>query len=108
MRPRAGCIQTDRIHKRSDIVSEVAQPVAVDWPRGVAMPALVERERTDPLRQHSQQLIEAPPRVQPGVEQYNRNAVRIAMLDVGRLESIPKHRQMHHALILSAAPIRIG
>jgi hypothetical protein len=68
------------------------------------MPALVERERTDPLGQHGHQLVEAPPRVQPGVEQHNWNAIRIALLDVGQLRSIPKHRQMHHTPILSGPP----
>jgi hypothetical protein len=98
-----GCVEPDRIHERADIVGEVAQPVAIRWLCGVAMPALVERERTDPPRQHGHQLIEVPPRVQPGVEQHNRNAITIALLDVGQLESIPKHGQTHHAPILSAA-----
>ena len=44
-----GCVEPDRIHERADIASEVAQPVAIGWFGGIAMPALVERERTDPL-----------------------------------------------------------
>ena len=65
------------------------------------MPALVEREGMDPLRQCGEQLAEVAPRVQPGVEQQDWNAVRVALLDVGQLESISEHGQMHHALILS-------
>jgi hypothetical protein len=42
--------------RRADVVGEVAQPVALCWLRGVAMTALVERERADPLRQRRQGL----------------------------------------------------
>jgi len=38
-------VQPDRIHERADVVGEVAQPVAICWLLGVAMTALVERER---------------------------------------------------------------
>ncbi len=103
-----GCVEPDRVHERADIVGEVAQPVAIRWLCGVAMPALVERERTDPLRQHVHQLVEAPQRVQPGVEQHSRNAIRIALLDVGQLKSVPKHGEMHHALILSSCAREIA
>jgi len=37
------------------------------------------------------------------VEQQDWHAVRIALLDVGQLEPIAQHGQMHHALILSGA-----
>jgi hypothetical protein len=67
------------------------------------MPALIERECTDPLGQHTHQSVEAPQRIQPGVEQHNRNAIRIALLDVGQLKSVPKQGAMHQALILAAA-----
>jgi hypothetical protein len=42
------------------------------------------------------------------VEQHNWNAVRIALLDVGQLKLMRKHRQMHHALILSGPRGRPG
>lgn len=67
------------------------------------MPALVEGERTDPLGQRGHQLTEAPTRIQPAVEQHNRNAIGIALLDIGQLKSIPKHGQMHHVGIVSTA-----
>jgi len=56
-----GCVEPDRVHERADVVGEVAQPIALRWLGGVAMPALVERERADALRQRGQQLVEAPP-----------------------------------------------
>jgi hypothetical protein len=40
------------------------------------------------------------------VEQQNRNAVRIALFDVRQLDSIPKHRQMNHAQMLSGVANR--
>ncbi|HXS44899.1 MAG TPA: hypothetical protein VN751_09740 [Solirubrobacteraceae bacterium] len=54
-------MEPDRVHERADVVGEVAQPIALRWLGGVAMPALVERERADALRQRGQQLVEAPP-----------------------------------------------
>jgi hypothetical protein len=98
-----GRVEPDRIHECADIVGEVMQPVVIRRLRGVAMPALVERERVDPLRQRGHQLTEAALRIQPGVEQHNRNAVRISLLDVRQLKSVPKQRAMHQELILAAA-----
>jgi hypothetical protein len=83
------CVEPDRVHERADIVGEVAQPVAIRWLYGVSMPTLIERERTDPLRQRGHHLGEVPQRVQPGVEQHNRNALGIALYNVGQLKSIP-------------------
>ena len=55
------------------------------------MTALVERERMDELGQHVQHPVEAPPRVHPAVQQHYRNPIRIALLNVGQLKSIPQH-----------------
>jgi hypothetical protein len=52
------------------------------------MTALIERERMDALGQHGHHPLEAPPRVHPTVEQHNRNPIRLALLDVGQLESL--------------------
>jgi hypothetical protein len=49
------------------------------------MPALIERERMDGLGQHGRHPFEAPARVNPGVEQHNRNAIRLALLNVWQL-----------------------
>jgi hypothetical protein len=49
------------------------------------MPALIERERMDGPGQHGRHPVEAPPRVNPGVEQHNRNTIRRALLNVGQL-----------------------
>ncbi len=50
--------------------------------RGDAMPALIERERMDGLGQRGRHPVEAPARVNPGGEQHNRNAIRLALLNV--------------------------
>ena len=68
------------------------------------MTALIERERMDGLGQQGQHPVEAPPRVHPSVEQQNRNPIRIALLNVGQLESIAHHCETRHALILSPSP----
>jgi hypothetical protein len=77
-----GGIELQRVHERGDVGHQVGRSISARRALGVPVPALAGRERVEPIRQVFQNPLERAPRVEVGVQQQDRHAGAVPLLDV--------------------------
>src|SRR5215212_806429 len=78
-----GCFEMEHVHERRQIRREIAGMVASRWTARITMAPLRQGVSVDRLGQIGQHKLERSPGVRDGVQEYNGDARRITLLDVG-------------------------